>query len=177
MNKWTTTISLAFALILTPAPFPSAFAEIKESTKQQRPIIGWTEKIKVYPGGLVLHAEFETGTAQSSIHADKIKEFKKKDKPWVKFVLHDRYGKEAKLEREVLRMAKLKNARGETRKVPVVEFGLCIGSWYMEDEISLLDRSTLDHDLRIGRQTIEGNFVVDPALTFTLQPECKKPGQ
>lgn len=148
-------------------------AEKKESSSKKRPILGWVEKASVLPAGLQLHAKLDTGHLGSAIYARDVKRYKKKKESWVRFTLKDRYGKEDTFERKILRSVTLKGASNKTRTEYVVELGLCLGGQYFEDEVSLSNREGFMQELRLGRQSLEGHFTVDPALKFTTKPDCE----
>jgi hypothetical protein len=151
----------------------SSQAEKKKSVTRKRPTLGWVEKTLVMPGSLKLHAKLDTGHLGTAIYARDIQRFKKNKESWARFTLKDRYGKEETLERKILRSVTLKGSSKKTRTEYVVELGICLGGQYFEDEVSLSDRGSFMQELRLGRQSLEGYFVVDPALTYTTKPDCE----
>lgn len=162
---------VAFSLFLVPA---LGSAEKKESASDKRPHLGWEEKVALEDSGVVLHAKLDTGHVGSSVHAEDVKRFKKKGESYVRFVVKDRYGHKAPFERKILRRATLKGKGNRISTEYVVELGLCLGGQYFEDEVSLSNREGFSQELRLGRQSLEGHFVVDPALSYTVKPECKE---
>lgn len=148
------------------------FAEKKEK-KPERPILGWSEKITLVPGELTLHARLDSSRASSTLHVSGIKRFVKGKQVYVKFAVKDRYGNQDNLERKVLRSSGILTVSGTKLSRYVVELGFCIGGEYFEDEIALSDKLNSNYDIRLGRQSLEGHFVIDPALSYTTKPDCK----
>jgi hypothetical protein len=159
-------------LIILLAPF-LAFAEKSEKKVPTRAVLGWMEKAIVFPGELELQAKLDTGRLGSSIAAYEIQRFTKNKKSWVKFLLKDRYGKKASIERKILRHSTLKSRSGKIYTEYVVELGFCMGGKYFEDELSLSSSIDQSYEIRLGRQSLEGHYQVDPAVTYTTKPDCK----
>jgi hypothetical protein len=164
---------LALLLIWSTVSPQVLLAEKKKAKESKKRFpLGWEEKVQVTPGPIVLHAKLDTGHLGSAIYAQNIERFKRKKESWVKFTLEDRYGHKTTLERKILRRATLKSAGNRQRTEYVVEIGLCLGGKYFEDEIRLSDRGGFAHELRLGRQSLEGHFFVDPSMSYTTQPAC-----
>jgi len=72
---------------------------------QSKDIVGRVEKVRVYPGDLLLHAKLDTGAKHCSLHAPRMTKFVKSDKPWVRFTVKDREGQEFTIERKIVRTA------------------------------------------------------------------------
>lgn len=141
---------------------------------QSKQTVGWLEKVKLYPGNIVVHGKLDTGADYSSINAAKLEQFEKDGERWVRFEVSNRYGNKVTLEKQVLREAMVKKHFGKPEKRLVVRLGICVGSRYMEADVNLVDRSQFETQMLIGRSFLAGNIVVDPATTFTTEPSCKK---
>jgi hypothetical protein len=135
-------------------------------------VMGWTERVQVYPGGLTLEAKLDTGARTSSINVQSYEKIERGGKTWLRFSVSDRNGKSTVLERPVVRYARIRRSESRTTERPVVMLGLCIGGSYREVEVNLADRSHLNYPLLVGRTTMKGNIVVDPARKFTAPPNC-----
>jgi len=160
---------LSLLIIVPTVIAPSvALAEDKQT-------LGWIEKARLMPEGLVLHVKMDTGADRSCLHAVDLQQFMKDKKPWVRFELTNRYGIKTIIEREIVKFTKVKRHKGKAKSRPVVRMGICIGDVYREIFISLMDRTRFDYPMLIGRDFITGTFMVDPAISYTLEPECKKP--
>ncbi len=133
---------------------------------------GWTERARVEPGGLVLHAKLDTGAENSSLHAPQVQWFKRSNEDWVRFRVTDRKGRSVDLERPVIRKARIKRHAGSGLERPVVGLGICLGSVHKEVQVNLVDRSKFQYPLLLGRSFLAGDFVVDSARRYTLAPAC-----
>lgn len=148
-------------------PARSAYSEEKE-------IVGWVEKVRLNPTGMVVQAKLDTGADFSSLSASEIKEFERDGAPWVSFSVENRYGEKKLIERKVHRTALIKRHGGKSpQKRPVIRLGLCLGMHYMEADVNLIDRSNFDFQMLIGRNFLAGNVLVDPASTYTVEPACQ----
>ena len=50
--------------------------------------------------------------------------------------------------------------------------GICIGNYYSEAEVNLVDRSRFKYPLLIGRSFMGDRLLIDPSAQFTLEPGC-----
>lgn len=143
------------------------------ASAQHKQTLGWVEKVKITPGELVLQAKIDTGADHSSLNASHFEEFERNGKKWVRFEISNRYGKSTVLERQIVGYTKIKRQAKPSQKRMVITLGICIGETYMESEVNLVDRTKFDYHMLIGRSYLAGNFVVDPAITYTISPTCK----
>ncbi|MDZ4784488.1 MAG: RimK/LysX family protein [bacterium] len=158
--------ALKIVILLLPFLASSLFAQGKTT-------LGWVEKVKIFPGGILINAKLDTGSDYSSLNASDLVEFSKGKKKWVRFTLSNRYGHEVTLEREIKRYAVIKRQL-KNQKRPVVRLGLCAGTTYIEDEVNIADRSKFEYQMLVGRSFMAGSVIVDPAVTYTSEPNCKE---
>jgi hypothetical protein len=139
---------------------------------QNKDIVGRIEKVRIYPGDLVLRAKIDTGAKNSSLHAASLTKFEKNGETWVRFSVKNHLEEEATIERKVIRVAKLKQKGRDTERRPVIMLGICLGRQYREVEVNLVDRARFIYPILIGRSYMRGHLVVDPELKYTAQPNC-----
>ena len=139
---------------------------------EQRPVFGWVEKVLVTPGDLPIHAKLDTGADFSSLSAENVEEFDKDGVPWVRFSIKNRYGKKTKFEKEIKRMAVIKRHNGKNQRRAVIRLGICLGHSYMEEDVNIVDRSRFEYQMLIGRSYLAGLATIDPAVTYTTEPNC-----
>lgn len=137
-------------------------------------VVGWVENVKVYPGGVTVKAKVDTGAKTSSLDCECITPFTKDGEDWLSFTVKNHKGEIIRLEKPVTRVARIKRHFSETQVRYVVELGLCLGSVYREEEVTLVDRSGFNYALLVGRNFLGEDFVVDPAVTFSNAPSCKE---
>jgi len=160
--RWWIHLTVLFGSLLSSAP----------TDAQRKDIIGRVERVRIYPGDLVLRAKIDTGAKNSSLHAASLTKFEKNGETWVRFSVKNHLGEEATIERKVLRVAKLKQKGRDTERRPVIMLGICLGRQYREVEVNLVDRTRFIYPILIGRSFMRGHLVVDPELKYTAQPDC-----
>ena len=141
----------------------------------EKRVVGFIEKVRVYPEKLLFHAKMDTGARNSSLDIERLQLFKRNGKDWVKFTVIDRNKKKMTLERPVLRIAKVKLRGGKLQERPVVALDLCIGRIVKSVEVNLVDRTHFIYPLLIGRSYLRGEFVVDSEKKFKIEPNCSLP--
>jgi hypothetical protein len=145
------------------------------SFASEKELIGRVERVRIYPGNLLVQARIDTGADLSSIDCDCITSFKRNGEDWVRFVVYTVDGRPTFMEQKIVRMAKIKRDFGEVQERIVLRLGICLGSIYKETEVNLADRSGLTYPMLIGRDFLDGNFLVDPSLRYKTKPRCKVP--
>ena len=161
-------LALLGLLLLICAVVPPAVGSEKRT-------IGWVEKVRIYPGNLLVEARIDTGADMSSLHCDCITSFDRKGEKWVSFVVETADGKPNLMEQKVLRTAKIKRHFGEIQERMVIKLGVCLSTTYKETEVSVVDRSGLTYPMLVGRDFLGGDFLVDPSQSHKTEPRCKGP--
>ena len=133
---------------------------------------GWVEKVRVFPGDILVKAKIDTGAKTSSLHCTCMSTFERDGEEWVSFMVENYDGEKQLLERKLVRTAVIKRHHGESQERLVVKLGICLGSTYRETEVNLIDRSGLNYQMLIGRRFLRDLFVVDPSETFHTKPDC-----
>lgn len=154
--------------------FTILFFLVANTSFAEKQTMGLIEKARIYPGALEIDAKLDTGADMCSLNAQDIVMFKKGEDDWVKFSVVDRYGKKQNFEQEVIRKVRIKRIGGKAQIRNMIRIGLCLGNVYKLAEISLVDRGKYNFQLLIGKRYLSGDFVVDPSITYTLDPNCKK---
>ena len=162
-------ILLTFSTLLT-----ACFIAISCSA-QNKETVGWVEYIRIYPGNFKIKARIDTGAKTSSIHAENKETFQRNGKEWVRFTITNKKGKSFTLEKEVIRLAKIKQKGLYSQKRLVIKLDICLGSVYKETEVNLVDRSNFNYPVLLGRSFLADHFVVDPSVTFIKKTKCKVP--
>lgn len=144
------------------------------SAAHAREAVGWVEKVRIYPGDLEIKAKIDTGAKTSSIHCLCIAPFERNNEKWVRFTVTNYSGQQTSLEQKVHRIAKIKRHFGAYQERLVIKLGVCLKNTYREAEVTLIDRSGLNYQVLVGREFLAGNFVVDPILAFTTEPQCEE---
>jgi len=142
----------------------------------QKKVVGWIEKVRIYPGNVLVHAKLDSGAEYSSLDAANLTEFTRDGKQWVRFDLEEkREGKKLTIERPLRRWAPIKRHNQEPQRRPVISLGVCLGAIYKETEVNLVNRQNYQYRMLIGRKFLEGEVVIDPSAQYTLEPHCQEP--
>jgi len=140
-------------------------------------VVGWVEKVHVFPGNLIVKAKIDSGAKTSSLHCDCIKPFERNGEKWVRFSITNYDGKTVSYERKIVRTVKIKRHFGNVQQRFVISLGLCLAGVYKETDVSLVDRSGLNYQLLVGRRFLEGTHLIDSGNTYiTKSSSCKGKG-
>jgi hypothetical protein len=141
---------------------------------QNKQIVGWLEKVRIYPENLLVRAKLDTGAKNSSLNAPHVSTFERRGETWVRFDIEDRNGKTATLERKLQRTVKIRQHDRTSALRPVVHLSICLGGAFKVVEVNLEDRSDFNYQMLVGRSFLKEDFVVDPSMKFTTKPKCHR---
>ena len=134
-------------------------------------IIGEVEPVTILAAGLTLPARIDTGATTSSLDARNIQRFERDGQKWVRFVVLDRRsGKKVKVEGRVTRIVEITRHGADDQKRPVVKLKARLGKVELLREFSLTDRSKFTYPVLIGRNILQGKFLVDVTRKNTTSP-------
>lgn len=159
-------MALIHVLLLVCGIAPAAAAAADKTR------IGWIERVGVSTAGLVMEAKVDTGADFSSVHADALRHFERDGRPWVEFTLRGQNGDETRLQREVLRTARIKKKDAGFQERPVILLQLCIGGSATTAPVNLAQRGHFKYPLLLGRNLLGGRYVVDPGEKYLAEPSC-----
>ncbi len=167
---------MLLGLFISPGLSLSEEMRVEKPHRIHQPeVIGWVERVKVMPPGgdlLELEAKLAPSSSLSSLHAEDIEHFTKNKKDFVRFRVEDRKGKMVAIELPLSTSKKTKSSTGAKLTRDVVKLPVCVAGKKLEVELLLSDRSELEQELRLGRNELAGNFIVDPARTHMNSMEC-----
>jgi hypothetical protein len=128
-------------------------------------VIGRREAIDLPSLGLKsLKAKIDTGAFSSSIHCHKIYTKKIKKINYLYFNLLDpSHPKYAQTLYEIcdFKQKKIKNSFGQTETRYVIKLPILIAGQIIETSFSLSDRSEMKYPILLGRDLLQGKFLVD----------------
>jgi len=136
--------------------------------------VGWLEDVVLSDGNFKLVAKMDTGADHSAVNASNIQVFEQNNQSWVRFDLHNRWGQSIRLEKPVVRLARVKMKNGGVQERMVVEMGLCLNSIVKNAHVSLVDRSHFKYQMLVGRSFLQSDFVVDAGAKFIQEKTCSK---
>jgi hypothetical protein len=133
------------------------------------PLIGWKENItlpKLNVGPLL--AKVDTGARTAALHADSIRVIGNR----VAFTIEE----EGKVHSHIARLVsekRIKSSNGQTETRPVIETHLHIGATSFLTQITLTNRTDMGVPMLLGRETIKGRYIVNPARSFLQSRKVK----
>ena len=152
------------------APFVLHCGEVAAA----KPVVGWVERVHLYPGNFEIHAKIDTGAKTSSLNAPNLKIFQRDGEEWASFDVTNRRGITMHFEAKIVRTVKIRRHGGRFQKRPVIMMGLCVGNVYQETQVNLIDRKNFNYQMLIGRRFMAQNLIVDPGRTFITKPKCNR---
>lgn len=154
---------LSFSLLLLSF---SSFAHEECSNKE---IVGQIETIHIKELDSNYKARIDTGAATTSIHATDIKILNKEGESkkmrdhlgdTIEFTTYNEKNEASKHTGRIIRVSKIRNAQGVERRY-AVRMHLEFNGKEKKVAVNLRDRSKLDYKLLIGRNWLEGDYLVD----------------
>ena len=131
-------------------------------------IAGGIETLYVTSMAMPFHARMDTGAETSSIDAQNIRPFERDGEKWVSFDITNRKNGETKhFEKPIKRKTNIIRT-GEKERRYVVLLDIKMGQDMINAEFTLNDRSKFDYQVLIGRNIINGRFIIDPTLENTM---------
>lgn len=150
------------------------------SLQKDLPVLGWQELVSIAPVKSVtatssplpaIEAKLDPGQEISSLQ---VRHFEiHEDEQTVSFALRDRFGTTLSYRAPLLRIISLKLSGGTTESRPLVALRLCLGSKWIDAEVSIRKHSRIGNPLRIGRSDLAGQILLDPSKSFSIQPDCQ----
>ncbi len=175
-----TSVALALALFLSPPLTIIARGSSGESTtsddglnnpilppeNSSKILVGEIEDVLLIPWTILLPARIDTGATISALDARKLTV----ENNVADFTLDKKYG-EFRLHLPVVKWLQVRTAVGTERR-PVVEIGICLGPKLVHSLATLSDRSQMIYPFLVGRNVLNGSFMVDTSRSKAVQPSC-----
>lgn len=132
--------------------------------------VGWRETVSLPLFKLLnLKAKIDTGAKTSALHADDIEYVVENGKKFVKFVIVTDDGKVKKIKTRFLEEREIKSSTGQKTIRPVVKTIIRMGRNEFEIEITLINRDLMGFKMLIGREALNGRFLINPARSNLLK--------
>jgi hypothetical protein len=134
------------------------------------PLIGWREDVilpELSTGAII--AKIDTGARNAALHAEDI-ELKGKR---VSFIL-ELGGVKKRHEVAVIGTKTVKSSNGFSELRPIIEIVIQVGIHRFSVETTLTDRADMGVPMLLGRNSVKGRFIVNPARSFIVSRIKKK---
>ncbi len=134
------------------------------------PLIGWREEVSLpeFGDGLLI-AKIDTGARNAALHAEDIDIRGKR----VSFVL-ELGGIRWECGAALVGVKRVKSSNGYSELRPLIEIVVQLGAHRFSVETSLTNRTDMGVPMLLGRNSIKGRFIVNPARSFILSRVKKK---
>lgn len=131
-------------------------------------IIGGVEPVYFLPMKVPFYARIDTGAETSSIDVSHIKQFERDGEKWVAFDFdHNGSGESRRFEKKIVRKTTIRRINGNEKRL-VVNMDIKIGAELINADFTLADREKFNYQVLIGRNILNGRFLIDPSLENTL---------
>lgn len=139
-------------------------------------IIGRAERVDFVGTALDVPAKIDTGAYRSSVHATKIKEFKKDSELFLKFSLFGHPCSPVSRNIETNRFTKVEvtSSNGHAAMRYEVTLKIKIGSKIFNTSFTLADRGNNVYPVLIGRKALKNRFVVDVTKSSVRRMDLRK---
>jgi hypothetical protein len=162
MIKHASTIIMFYILAFCPA--------VQAAPKS---IIGYLENITATSYQLRYLAKIDTGADYSSIYARNVKRIYRHNQAWVRYTLTDDYGSKITFLQPITRIAKIKRKLLPARRRYVVIMSICLSGVLIKGEVNLANRKRYKHQILVGRNMLNGHFLVNPDKKLLGTPRCR----
>lgn len=116
-----------------------------------------------------IKARVDSGAKTSSIQASKIKIFNKGLEEWVRFEVNpvqDNRSISILCQAKLVDVRSVKSSQGIAEERPVIKTNINIAGNVYEIELTLANRDTMEYRMLLGREAINGRYLVDPSQSF-----------
>ena len=141
----------------------------KKPKRRPAAIAGWREHVHLPElGAGPLIAKLDSGALSASLHAENIQAYDKAGSAWVRFdVPADNERVKARCcDMPLHGERRVKNTGGTSESRFVIETEIRLGDEQWQAQVTLSDRTDMGVPMLLGRATIRGRFLVNPARSF-----------
>ena len=137
--------------------------------------VGWRETVSLPKFKLKnLRAKIDTGAKTSALHADQIEFITVKGEKYVRFLFITEDGKNHYIKSPFIEERSIKSSNGDRTLRPVVKTEIKMGHHRFEIEVTLINRDLMGFKMLIGREALNGRFLINPAKHNMLKTKKEK---
>lgn len=154
---------------IVPSIVPNSAKEQKVIKVMPENVIGAVERIYFPPMKVPFISRIDTGATTSSLDAENIKRFERDGQSWVSFTIVNRESNERyTFEKPIVKRVKIKRI-GDDEKRITVEMDVKMGGKAFKADFTVAARTDFNYQTLIGRNILNGRFIVDVAQEHTLK--------
>ncbi len=136
-------------------------------------VSGYIEKVVIYLGAIQIKAKIDSGALNTSLHCSSCDQtFERDGREWVRFTLTNWRGDSTVIERPVIDRTQIRRHFGRSQERLVISLPVCMGGVVKEKPVNVVDRSGFNYQMLIGREFLNGDFLIDPAEKYLLGTDC-----
>ena len=172
MKKFT--ILLATAFLFACQTLDTSTMSISEKQilpaeqKITMPIVGGVETLYIPPFEVSFQARMDTGAETSSIDAQNIRPFERDGEKWISFdIINRKNNQKHHFEKPLIRKTTIVRTLKKEKRY-VINLSIKMGNEIINEEFTLNDRSNFEYQILIGRNIINGRFLIDSSIEKTL---------
>jgi hypothetical protein len=141
-----------------------------KDSKSELEFVGWRESVSLPLFKLIdIKAKIDTGAKTSALHADEIEFITLKGEKFVRFSVETDDGSKKYIKSRFLEEREIKSSTGQKTIRPVVKTKIRMGKSEFEIEITLIKRDLMGFKMLIGREALNGRFLINPARSYLLK--------
>ncbi|MGB1090785.1 MAG: ATP-dependent zinc protease [Oceanobacter sp.] len=132
-------------------------------------VLGYLEHVQLPELDIACDVKVDTGACSSSLHAEQIELIEKDGEDWVRFhVLFNRKGNriDQVCEAKLLGRKRIASSNGQRSYRYAIQTDIELGGQRWSIDLNLSHRGSMTYPMLLGREAIQGRFLVDVALTF-----------
>ncbi len=129
---------------------------------RQKAVVGWNEYVEFPEWGVKrLGAKVDTGAKTSALHVEGIKLLPRGRIEFLVVVHRTKRDRRIHVKTKIARRGRVKSSNGHFESRYFVKTRMLLGPVDKEIELSLVDRGNMLHRMLLGREALQGDFVVD----------------
>lgn len=132
-------------------------------------VLGWREWAALPDLGIQsIKMKVDTGARTSCLHAFNLEPFEKDGQPWLRIWVHPIQDSDVEhiCEAPILEQRAVTDSGGHRELRYVIATTLVIGDERFTTEVTLTNRDTMKFRMLLGRQAMNGRYIVDPQASY-----------
>ena len=152
---------------IKPAIIPPV--EVSKASAPGLEIIGGVEPVYFLPMKTPFAARIDTGAETSSVDVDTVRPFERDGEKWISFTIANAAtGETHTFEKRIVRKTVIRRIHKDEQRY-VVNMDIKIGKDLINADFTLAKRDKFSYQGLIGRNILNGRFIVDPSIENTLR--------
>ncbi|TQV85155.1 ATP-dependent zinc protease [Exilibacterium tricleocarpae] len=139
---------------------------------EEKTLLGWREWVCLPALHIdAIKAKIDTGAKTCALHAYFIEVYQKDNQDWLRFDIHpyqDRADLSVECHAKLVERRNVTDSGGHIENRFVIETDLAVGQHRFKSQVTLTDRENMRFRMLLGRNALNGRFVVDSEQSYCL---------